>query len=151
MMGIPISILIRQPPNLHRSSQAQTYHLISKMSYNESTNHFRSDYDKGNRDQTQIVDTEIPNFDSKKTKPIQNFFPFELDILGEVVEIGTTPTEYGAKNSTKRTTHTIAQLQNSMYFNKKYPPKATDKTYRWIHLPGNDMHWFEVLTPEVNN
>jgi len=38
-----------------------------------------------------------------------------------------------------------------MYFNKKYPPEATDKTYRWIHLPGNDMHWFEVLTPEVNN
>jgi hypothetical protein len=99
---------------------------------------------------------------------IQQFFPFGVDIVGEVVEIETNPTEYGKMNTTKRTEHTIANLQRPEYLtnfplkpnsrkptNSKLHSSIPDdpsphKTYWWFHLPANDMHWFEVGTFKDN-
>lgn len=98
---------------------------------------------------------------------IRQFFPFDVDIVGEVVDITTNPTKHGKMNTIKSTKHTIANLQDPGYLQTKFPQKPNnrkrnssklhsptpdnsthDKTYRWFHLPANDMHWFEVDTFE---
>ncbi|KAF8248674.1 hypothetical protein K440DRAFT_642091 [Wilcoxina mikolae CBS 423.85] len=119
----------------------------------DPTDHIRRVDDKGNRAQTRNDTTEIyitevdPSKQPEDPLPqIREFFPFGLDIVGEVVEIRTTPTEHGEKNITKSSRHRIADLEHPDFFNKKYPPvEPTDKIYRWVHLPANDMHWFEVI------
>jgi hypothetical protein len=126
----------------------------------DPTDHIRRVDDKGRRTQTRFDTTEvhITEIGPHKQQPedplpqIREFFPCGLDIVGEVVEIRTAPTEHGEKNIAKSTRHKIADLERPDFFNKKYPPvKQTDKIYRWIHLPANDMHWFEVDTLNVND
>jgi len=56
---------------------------------------------------------------------IRQFFPFCMDIVGEVVEIATNPTQHGKKNIAKSTKHTIAELQNPEYLRKKLLSKSS--------------------------
>jgi len=120
-----------------------------------------SDDNKAEQSGTRIVTTEVSssNIDQRKQlddlispselKKIRTFFPFEQDIVGEVIEISTKQTDHGEMNTAKGTKHTIAELKDSEFFHTRSPPKTDQavQTYRWVHLLANDMHWFEVDTP----
>jgi hypothetical protein len=105
--------------------------------------------DTHRRATTAVPNTEDPGVrgygvNRTELSKIREFFPFRHDIIGEVVEVSTMPTTYGKKNSITSTQHTVTKLEDSTYFSGLFASKG-DKTYRWIHLPGNDMNWFEVI------
>ncbi|KAF8246308.1 hypothetical protein K440DRAFT_662240 [Wilcoxina mikolae CBS 423.85] len=84
--------------------------------------------------------------DAAALSRIREFFPYQTDILGEIVEIETKKSEYGKANTSKSTKHTLTELSDPGYFRNAH---QGFNSYRWVHLPGNDMHWFDRIVRSV--
>jgi len=98
--------------------------------------------------QSQSKPDTVLGVDVATLSRIREFFPFQIDILSEIVEIETKESDYGKMNTAKSTKHTVAELSDSDYFRSVH--RRFDKSYRWVHLPGNDMYWFDVTISNEN-